>query len=511
MFDYFLTLMVFLPALTAVILLFFKSKNKIINISIFSSIVTFIMSAYLFITYDKNLGGIQFVDHFEWISSINIKSSYILGIDGLSAPLVLLTGLLSMVAIISSFRITKRVKEYFIWLLLLETSVLGVFTSLDLLLFFVFFEFELIPMYMLIGIWGSGRKEYSAIKFVIFTLAGGAFMLLAILALFATDSISSLSMVSIPDLNIIGIPDLISGKTLIVPAFIIFFFFFIAFAVKLPLWPLHNWLPDAHTDAPTAVSVMLAGVLLKMAGYGLFRINLGFFQETKGFTIFDASHFLAILGTISIIYGAIVTLRQTDLKRLIAYSSISHMGYVLLGFSAIGNGINFSIAALNGSALQMFTHGTITGLSFLTVGLIYDRTHTRDINKLGSLTNKMPIIAVFFMISGLASLGLPGLSGFVSEIIIFMGTFKIFPIYTIISAFGVVLAAGYILWMIQRSLFGKNKLLNKDQPYKYQELSDGTLLDLLPAFILTIPIFLIGIWPRFFLSLFDLGIKEIIK
>ena len=298
---------------------------------------------------------------------------------------------------------------------------------------------------------------------------------------------------------------------MIVPAFIIFFFFFIAFAVKLPLWPLHNWLPDAHTDAPTAVSVMLAGVLLKMAGYGLFRINLGFFQETKGFTIFDASHFLAILGTISIIYGAIVTLRQTDLKRLIAYSSISHMGYVLLGFSAIGNGINFSIAALNGSALQMFTHGTITGLSFLTVGLIYDRTHTRDINKLGSLTNKMPIIAVFFMISGLASLGLPGLSGFVSEIIIFMGAFKIFPIYTIISAFGVVLAAGYILWMIQRSLFGKNKLLNKDQPYKYEELSDGTLLDLLPAFILTIPIFLIGIWPRFFLSLFDLGIKEIIK
>ena len=206
MFDYFLTLIVFLPALTAVMLLFFKSRNKIINISIFSSIITFIMTAYLFITYDKNLGGIQFVDHFKWISSINIKSSYILGIDGLSAPLVLLTGLLSMVAIISSFRITKRVKEYFIWLLLLETSVLGVFTSLDLLLFFVFFEFELIPMYMLIGIWGSGRKEYSAIKFVIFTLAGGAFMLLAILALFATDSISSLSMVSIPDLNIIGIP-----------------------------------------------------------------------------------------------------------------------------------------------------------------------------------------------------------------------------------------------------------------------------------------------------------------
>ena len=240
MFNYFLTTTVFLPAFTALFLLLFKDRKTIVQISIFSSIITFILTLFLFISYDKDLGGIQFIDYFQWINSLNIKSSYLLGIDGFSAPLVLLTGLLSMVAFMSSWRINIRVKEYFIWLLLLETSVLGVFTSLDLLLFFIFFEFELIPMYMLIVIWGSGRKEYSAIKFVIFTLAGGAFMLIAILALFASDSVSTLAMVSIKEINLIGIPDLIAGQDLIIPASIIFTLFFIAFAVKLPLWPLHN-------------------------------------------------------------------------------------------------------------------------------------------------------------------------------------------------------------------------------------------------------------------------------
>ncbi|MAU24493.1 MAG: oxidoreductase [Chloroflexi bacterium] len=509
--NYLVTITVFFPALTAIFLLFLKTRNHIVFASIISSIITFILSLILFLSYDKSLGGIQFIDHIKWIDSFNIKSSYLVGIDGFSAPLVLLTGLLSLVAFMASWRIQSRVKEYFIWILLLQMSVLGVFTSLDLLLFFVFFEFELIPMYMLISIWGSGRKEYSATKFVIFTLAGGAFMLIAILALFSSSSVTNLSMVSIPELGIIGIPELIAGQKLVIPASIIFIFFFIAFAVKLPLWPLHNWLPDAHTDAPTAVSIMLAGVLLKMAGYGLFRINLGFFQETLGFQIFDYSNILAILGTISIIYGAIVTLRQTDLKRLIAYSSISHMGYVLLGFSAMTNSQNFSLYSLNGSAMQMFTHGTITGLSFLTVGLIYDRTHTRDINKLGALTRKMPMIALFFMISGLASLGLPGFSGFVSEIMIFLGTYKIYPVYTIISAFGVVLAAGYILWMTQRALFGDNRLEKDDKTYDFNSLKDASYFDLLPAFIITIPIILIGIWPNIFIDFFDLGIKEIIR
>ena len=511
MFNFFLTITVFLPATTALLLLLLRTRKQVVQISIFSSIITFLLSLLLFVFYDREKGGIQFIDHLNWIDSLNIKSSYLLGLDGLSAPLVLLTGLLGMVACMSSWRIQKRYKEYFIWLLILETSVLGVFTSLDLLLFFIFFEFELIPMYMLIGIWGSGRKEYSAIKFVIFTLAGGAFMLIAILALFTSEAVSTLAMVSIPELGIKGIPDLIAGKDLIIPSSFIFAFFFIAFAVKLPLWPLHNWLPDAHTDAPTAVSIMLAGVLIIMAGYGLFRINLGFFQDTQGFTIFDVAEFLAILGTISIIYGAIVTIRQTDLKRLIAYSSISHMGFVLLGFSAISNTKEYSLYSLNGSAMQMFTHGTITGLSFLAVGLIYDRTHTRDINKLGALSNKMPLISLFFVISGLASLGLPGFSGFVSEIMIFLGSYSIFPAYTIISAFGVVLAAGYILWMVQRSMFGTNKLENNDNTYKYNELTDASFFDILPAFLITIPIIIIGLLPNIFITFFDMGIKEIIK
>ena len=294
---------------------------------------------------------------------------------------MLLTGILGLAAAFASWRIKKRVREYFMWLLLLETAVLGVFVSLDLLLFFILFEFELIPMFMLIVLWGSGRPRYSAMKFVLFTLAGGAFMLVGILAIYVTPDVGTLAMVSIPELGITGIPELMAGAKLALPAALIFGFFFIAFAVKLPLWPVHSWLPDAHTDAPTAVSVMLAGVLLKMAGYGLLRINLGFFQETQDFTIHDVAGPMAIIAAISVIYGGIVTVRQTDMKRLIAYSSVSHMGFVMLGLSAVGaSAVDTSAAGLNGAALQMFTHGTITGLAFLMVGLSYDRTHTRPVS-----------------------------------------------------------------------------------------------------------------------------------
>jgi NADH-quinone oxidoreductase subunit M len=288
-------------------------------------------------------------------------------------------------------------------------------------------------------------------KFVIFTLAGGAFMLVGILAIYVSPGINTLAMVSIPELGITGIPELIAGANLVIPAALIFAFFFIAFAVKLPIWPVHSWLPDAHTDAPTAVSVMLAGVLLKMAGYGLIRINLGFFQETQGFTIHDVAEVMAIVAAVSVIYGGIVTVRQTDMKRLIAYSSVSHMGFVMLGIAAVGSSPDeTSPVGLNGAALQMFTHGTITGLAFLMVGLSYDRTHTRHIPHLGGLWKKMPLIAIFFLIAGFGLLGLPSLSGFVAEIMVFLGTFSVWPLATGVSAFGVVLAAGYTLWMLQR-------------------------------------------------------------
>ena len=515
-FNGILTLTVFLPALAGLVILLVKPlqlEDRIIRwFAILSTVVTFVLTLVVFLAYDRDAGGVQFIDHLSWLSAETIKSSYLLGVDGLSAPLVLLTGLLGMAAAFASRNIGLRVSEYFIWLLLLETAVMGVFVSLDLLLFFVFFEFEVIPMFMLISLWGSGRPRYSAMKFVLYTLAGGAFMFVGIFAVYLTGAVDTLTMVPVPELGIVGIADQIAGVDLIAPASLIFAFFLIAFAVKLPVWPLHNWLPDAHTDAPTAVSVMLAGVLLKMAGYGMIRINIGFFQETNGFTVHDAAGILSVIAAVSVVYGAIVTIRQTDMKRLIAYSSVSHMGFVLLGLTAIG-GSNVAIQAggVNGAALQMFTHGTITGLAFLMAGLAYDRTHTRHIPHLGGLWRRMPVIGVFFFIAGFASLGLPALSGFVSEIMVFLNSFPVWPWAASISAFGVVLAAGYVLWMIQRTFFGSKPPEGGIPDDKYEELTDAEPLDLIPILVLTIPIFVIGIWPKVVVDVFKIGIEGILR
>ncbi len=515
-FNGILTLTVFLPALAGLVILLVRPlqlEDRIIRwFAILSTVVTFVLTLVVFLAYDRDAGGVQFIDHLSWLSAETIKSSYLLGVDGLSAPLVLLTGLLGMAAAFASRNIELRVSEYFIWLLLLETAVMGVFVSLDLLLFFVFFEFEVIPMFMLISLWGSGRPRYSAMKFVLYTLAGGAFMFVGIFAVYLTGAVDSLTMVPVPELGIVGIADQIAGVDLIAPASLIFAFFLVAFAVKLPVWPLHNWLPDAHTDAPTAVSVMLAGVLLKMAGYGMIRINIGFFQETNGFTVHDAAGILSVIAAVSVVYGAIVTIRQTDMKRLIAYSSVSHMGFVLLGLTAIG-GSNVAVQAggVNGAALQMFTHGTITGLAFLMVGLAYDRTHTRHIPHLGGLWRRMPVIGIFFFIAGFASLGLPALSGFVSEIMVFLNSFPVWPWAASISAFGVVLAAGYVLWMIQRTFFGSKPPEGGIPDDKYEELTDAEPLDLIPILVLTIPIFVIGIWPKVVVDVFKIGIEGILR
>ncbi len=515
-FNGILTLTVFLPALASLIIMLAKPlqlEDRLIRwFAILSTVATFILSMIVFLAYDRDAGGVQFIDHIAWLSAETIKSSYLLGVDGLSAPLVLLTGLLGMAAAFASRNIQLRVSEYFIWLLLLEAAVMGVFVSLDLLLFFVFFEFEVIPMFMLISLWGSGRPRYSAMKFVLYTLAGGAFMFVGIFAVYLTGAVDTLTMVAVPQLGIVGIADQIAGVDLIAPASLIFAFFLVAFAVKLPVWPLHNWLPDAHTDAPTAVSVMLAGVLLKMAGYGMIRINIGLFQETNGFTVHDAAGILSVVAAISVVYGAIVTIRQTDMKRLIAYSSVSHMGFVLLGLTAIG-GSNAAIqtGGVNGAALQMFTHGTITGLAFLMVGLAYDRTHTRHIPHLGGLWRRMPVIGIFFFIAGFASLGLPALSGFVSEIMVFLNSFPVWPWAASISAFGVVLAAGYVLWMIQRTFFGAKPPDGGIPDDKFDELTDAEPLDLIPIIALTIPIFVIGIWPKVIVDVFNIGIEEVLR
>ena len=460
------------------------------------SLAELALSIVIFIKFDLSNSALQLVDKAEnWIPFESFRVQYFLGVDGLSAPLVLLTGLLGMAAVFASWGIKHRVREYFVWLLLLQTAVMGVFVSLDFLLFFIFWELELLPMFFLISIWGSGRREYSAMKFLIFTFLGSVFMLVGILALFF--STGTFDMTELPDKIAAA---RIAGE-LIVPAGMIFTLLIIAFAVKLPVWPLHTWLPDAHTDAPTAVSVMLAGVLLKMGGYGMIRISAGMFPEV----IVEAAFAIGLFGVINILYGAFVTLRQTDLKRLIAFSSVSHMGFVLIGISSVAGAAGVvSPVGLSGAALQMFTHGTIAGLMFLVVGLMYEKAHTRYIPDLGGLATRMPVIAAVFLLAGLASLGLPGTSGFVSEILVFLGAFPVYSWLTGAAAFGIVITAGYILWMVQRTLFGPAK-------ERFDSIRDATVLEMVPLLVLVVAIIAVGIYPAFIADAFTLGVDPIIQ
>lgn len=457
------------------------------------AVAELILAILVFVRFDhESEQRFQLIDRFDWISGSAFTAQYQMGVDGLSAPLVLLTGLLGLCAVLASWKIELRVKEYFVWLLILQTAVMGVFVSLDFILFFLFWELELLPMYFLISIWGTGRRQYSAMKFLIFTFLGSAFMLVGILVLFMAPTIGHFDMIRLSEEGVT------SALTLL-PLAVVFWFFFVGFAIKLPILPVHTWLPDAHTDAPTAVSVMLAGVLLKMGGYGLLRVIAGMFPDlTHKYALI-----LAILAVITILYGAIVTLRQTDLKRLIAYSSVSHMGLVLLGISSMGLlGGSFVTIGLTGASMQLFTHGTITGLLFLAVGLIYDRAHTRYIPDLGGLAKRMPYVAVTFIIAGLASLGLPGMSGFVSELLVFLGSFRAFPWITAFGAFGIVLTAGYILWMVERVFFGPHK-------NRFDSVNDATFIEAIPLALLVISIVIFGVYPAFLTDVFKAGIEPI--
>jgi NADH-quinone oxidoreductase subunit M len=432
-----LSLLIFIPILgaAAVMLLPRAQERNARVVAAGFTLVNLALAVAMFAGFEQMDSALQYAERRTWIggAEVGFDVQYFVGVDGLSATLILLTGFLFVVAALVSWGIELRPREYYAWLLVLETAVMGVFAAQDLILFFLFWELELVPMFFLISIWGTGRKDYSAMKFVLYTFAGSALMLVGFLVLgfsAGTFDMEELAAMEITD-------PAISLNA-------VFFLILAAFAIKLPVFPLHTWLPDAHTDAPTAVSVILAGVLLKMGGYGLIRILVGILPEQ--FDKYDV--YLAVLAAFSVIYGAVITMRQTDLKRLIAYSSVSHMGYVLLGVAALGQ------VGMTGASLQMFTHGTITALLFVMVGLVYDRTHTRQIADMTGLAHYMPIAATVFVIAGLASLGLPTMSGFVAELLVFLGSFDAFEAPTIIAVFGILLSAGYILWTVQRVFFG---------------------------------------------------------
>ena len=490
-----LSAVVFLPLLGAlVIILFLREPRQIRLWAVAVTVAELALAIAIFIVFRledyRQVGNMEMVELNEnWISALNIQ--YHVGVDGLSVPMVLLTALLGMCAVFASWSVQLRVREYFMWLLVLQTAVMGVFVSLDFILFFIFWELELLPMYFLISIWGSGRKEYSAMKFIIFTLLGSALMFVGILVLFF----------SVDTFSIVDLPSKIEGARLALPAGAIFALLFAAFAVKLPVWPVHTWLPDAHTDAPTAVSVMLAGVLLKMGGYGMIRIAVGMFPGGTR----DYAWLLALLAVISVLYGAVVTLRQTDLKRLIAFSSISHMGYVLLGISSVvGVGGAVSPVGLTGASMQMFSHGIITGLLFLLVGMVYEKAHTRHIPDMGGLAARMPLIAAVFVVAGLASLGLPSTSGFVSELLVFLGTFQVWSWMTALGVFGIVITAGYILWALQRVFFGP-------QLPRFAQIGDATRVEMVPMAVLVIAIMVVGLYPALFTDVFKTGLEPIVR
>ncbi len=487
-----LSLIIFLPAVGALLIALIPrlDAGAIKRFAAFFTFLSFALSVALFALFDKGEGGVQFIEKLSWIPQIDVH--YFLGVDGLSLPLVLLTTLLGFLAVLVSWKIDLRPKEYFAWLLVLETSILGVFCALDLLLFFLFWEIEIIPMYFLISIWGHGRKDYSAMKYVIYTIFGSAMMLAGILLLYFKAGPhmpvgeSAFDMIALRDAGL---------NTELIPILsAIFALLLVGYAVKLPVFPLHTWLPDAHTDAPTAVSVMLAGSLLKMGGYGMIRICVSIFPGIAQ----DVAPIVVVFAVIGVLYGAAVTLRQTDLKRLIAYSSISHMGYVLLGIFALSH------LSLTGATLQMFSHGVITGLLFAMCGLVMEKTDVRYIPDLGGLARRMPVIAVVFSVAGLASLGLPGTSGFAAEFLTFLGCFSStvvsgIRIYTIVGVLGVVLTAGYILWMLERIFYREPKA-------QYEGVEDAGVLEKVSIFAFLGVIMLVGIYPKILTDVISVGI-----
>jgi NADH-quinone oxidoreductase subunit M len=484
-----LTILTFLPLVGVLLLLFAeRERHSLIKaIALVVSVANALISLYVYFGFAADSSGMQFAVSKTWIPSLGI--SYHLGIDGISLFLVLLTTFLTPLAILSSWTaITEKVKGFYISMLFLEAGMIGVFVSLDLFLFYVFWELMLIPMYFLIGIWGGPRRIYAAVKFVLFTMTGSLLMLAAILVLYFMNA-SHTGTYTFDLMEIIKLPIPLGAQ------FWLFFAFALAFAIKVPMFPFHTWLPDAHVEAPTAGSVILAGVLLKMGTYGFLRFCLPLFPNA----FMDHVPLFSILAIIGILYGAVVSIRQEDVKSLVAFSSVSHLGFVMLGLFAL------NMQGVQGGILQMINHGISTGALFLIVGMIYERRHTRLIVEFGGVSRRMPVFAAFFMIVALSSIGLPGTNGFAGEFTILLGTFKSNVTYAALGAAGIIFAAVYMLWMYQRVMFGK---ITKPENEKLTDINWREKLVLIP---LILAIFWIGIYPKPFFNRMEPSVKSLIE
>ncbi len=478
-----LSVVIFLPLLGALMVLLINRKNESLIrwVTLITSVLTFILAIPLLTHFDKTTSKMQFVESHTWIPQWNIR--YSVGIDGISILFVMLSTLITVLCVLISWKAIKdRIKEFHIALLIVDTAMVGVFSSLDFFLFYLFWEAMLIPMYLLIGVWGGPRRLYAAIKFFLYTLVGSVLMLVGIIVLYfaggRTFDIVQLSSQNLP----YGLQ------------FWLFWAFFAAFAVKVPMFPVHTWLPDAHTEAPTAGSVILAAILIKMGAYGFLRFSIPLFPEaTKTYLVP-----MMLLSMIAIIYGAVICLVQSDLKRLIAYSSVSHMGFVTLGLFAL------NATGLEGGILQMINHGIVTGALFLGVGIIYERTHTREIADYGGVASRMPVYAAFFMIFTLAAIGLPGLNGFIGEFLILFGAFSAKKAIAVFSATGVVIGAAYMLWLYQKVFF---QTVNP----KIEAIPDMDLREIVTLLPLVILIVWIGVYPNTFLSYMHASVQHLLE
>ena len=481
-----LSLITFLPVLGVLIIALVPGRveKSAKWIALVTALAILGLSIFLWISFDPDQGTMQFEEKYQWIPGVNIY--YHLGVDGISLPMVFLTCLLTVLGILVSWNITNKPKVFFALMMLLATGMIGVFVALDFILFYIFWELVLLPMYFLIAIWGSTNRMYAAIKFFIFTLFGSVLMLVGILIIYFNSGLATFDILELANAGLA--PNLQNW---------VFFLLFMGFAIKVPMFPLHTWLPDAHTEAPTAGSVLLAGILLKMGSYGFIRISIPILPDAAK----AWSPAIAILAVISIIYGALASLIQKDLKRLVAFSSVSHMGFVMLGISSL------TPTAINGAVIQMFSHGCITGMLFLLVGMIYERTHTRMISDMGGFANKIPLWSGILAFTAFASLGLPGLSGFWGEFLVLFGTFNrgdnFSRIMVYLAVIGIILGAAYLLWMLQRVIFGQyNEKLGTLKRLNWLEF-----MTLAPLIVLII---LVGVYPAPLLNVINNSVNYIL-